>query len=158
MRAATHTGDIGRIEADGHLVITDRKKDILTSDKGENIAPQRIEGMLTMQPEIAQAMVYGDRRPYLVGLVVPDAEFRMEWAARHGRDIQTSDQDPGFVRAIQVAVDRVNEGLAPHERVRRVIIAPDSFSVENGQLTFTQKLRRHVLRDRYGARLDALYG
>jgi long-chain acyl-CoA synthetase len=153
-----HTGDIGRIDADGHLVITDRKKDILVSDKGENVAPQRIEGMLTMQPEIAQAMVYGDRRPHLVGLIVPDAEFRMEWAARHGRDIQASDQDPGFLRAIQGAVDRVNERLAPHERVRRILIAPESFSVENGQLTFTQKLRRHVLRERYGARLDALYG
>jgi long-chain acyl-CoA synthetase len=152
-----HTGDIGHIDVDGHLVITDRKKDILVSDKGENIAPQRIEGMLTMQPEIAQAMVYGDRRPYLVCLIVPDAEFRMEWAARHGRDIQTSDHDPGFIRAIQAAVDRVNEALAPHERVRRILLAAEAFTVENGQLTFTQKLRRHVLRARYGERLDALY-
>ncbi len=78
------TGDIGRIDADGHLVITDRKKDILVNDKGDNISPARIEGMLTLQPEILQAMVHGDRRPYLVGLVVPDPEWALDWARDRG--------------------------------------------------------------------------
>src|SRR3546814_12389753 len=63
-----HTGDVGHIDRDGHIVITDRKKDIIVNDKGDNIAPQRVEGMLTLQPELLQAMVYGDRRPYVVGL------------------------------------------------------------------------------------------
>ncbi len=152
-----HTGDIGLIDADGHIVVTDRKKDIIVNDKGENIAPQKIEGMLTLQPEIAQAMVHGDRRPYLVALIVPDAEFRMAWAARTGMDVHLADRDPAFLRAIQAAVDRVNEDLTVTEKVRRVILADAPFTVENGQLTPSLKIRRHVLRQLYGARLDALY-
>ena len=69
------TGDVGHLDDKGRIVITDRKKDLIVNDKGDNVAPQRVEGMLTLQPEIAQAMVYGDRRPYLVGLLVPDPEI-----------------------------------------------------------------------------------
>ena len=69
------TGDVGHLDDKGRIVITDRKKDLIVNDKGDNVSPQRVEGMLTLQPEIAQAMVYGDRRPYLVGLLVPEAEF-----------------------------------------------------------------------------------
>src|SRR5690606_14391064 len=75
-----HTGDIGHLDEKGRIVITDRKKDMIVNDKGDNIAPQKIEGMLTLQPEIAQAMVVGDKRPHLVGLIVPDAEWAVEWA------------------------------------------------------------------------------
>jgi long-chain acyl-CoA synthetase len=152
-----HTGDIGRIDDEGHLVITDRKKDIIINDKGENVAPQRIEGMLTLEPEISQAMVYGDRRPYLVAVIVPAPEYRMEWAARHGRDMQTLDRDPEFARSIQAAVDRVNARLAAPEKVRRIIVASEAFSVENGQTTPSLKLKRDAVRAAYGARLDALY-
>jgi long-chain acyl-CoA synthetase len=152
-----HTGDIGEIDADGHIVITDRKKDIIVNDKGENIAPQKIEGMLTLQPEIAQAMVSGDKRPYLVGVVVPDAEFRMEWAAKTGLDIHEADRHPEFVRAVQAAVDRVNQDLTATEKVRRVILADAPFTVENEQLTPSMKIRRHVLKQVYAPRLDALY-
>ncbi|MFM5885623.1 MAG: AMP-dependent synthetase/ligase, partial [Novosphingobium sp.] len=74
-----HTGDIGHIDDKGRIVITDRKKDMIVNDKGDNVSPQKIEGMLTLQPEIAQAMVIGDKRPYLVGLIVPDAEWALEW-------------------------------------------------------------------------------
>src|SRR5690606_35947728 len=75
-----HTGDIGHIDEKGRIVITDRKKDMIVNDKGDNIAPQKVEGMLTLQPEIAQAMVVGDQRPLLAGLIVPDAEWAVEWA------------------------------------------------------------------------------
>ncbi len=152
-----HTGDIGCIDEDGHIVITDRKKDIIVNDKGENVSPQKVEGMLTLQPEIAQAMVAGDRRPYLVGVVVPDAEFRMEWAAKTGVDVHEADRHPEFQRAIQAAVDRVNRDLTVTEKVRRVILADAPFTVENEQLTPSMKIRRHVLRQVYGPRLDALY-
>ena len=153
------TGDIGHIDKDGHLVITDRKKDIIINDKGDNVAPQRIEGMLTLQDEIAQAMVYGDRRPHLVGLVVPETEWALAWAREQGMpsDLKKLAHEPEFHRAVMAAVDRVNARLSVIEKVRRVIIAEEPFSTENQQLTPSMKIRRHVLKQAYGPRLDKLY-
>ncbi len=147
-----HTGDIGHLDEAGRLVITDRKKDIIVNDKGDNVAPQRVEGMLTLQPEILQAMVSGDRRPYLVGLVVPDPEWQAEWAAT-----ATDTGEAALQRALQAAVDRVNADLSTTEKVRRVLIADEPFTIENAELTPSMKIRRHVIRARYGGRLDALY-
>ncbi len=154
-----YTGDIGHIDDDGHLVITDRKKDIIVNDKGDNVAPQRVEGMLTLQDEIAQAMVYGDRRPYLVGVVVPEAEWALAFARDKGlpADLHKLRDEPEFVRAIQAAVDRINQRLSVIEKVRRVIIADEAFTTDNQQLTPSLKIRRHVLRQVYGERLDRLY-
>jgi long-chain acyl-CoA synthetase len=146
------TGDIGHLDSEGRLVITDRKKDIIVNDKGDNIAPQRVEGMLTLQPEIGQAMVSGDRRPYLVGIVVPDPEWRAEWT-RTASDTS----EAALQRVLQAAVDRVNADLSPAEKVRRVLPADEPFTIENAELTPSMKIRRHVIRARYGARLDALY-
>jgi long-chain acyl-CoA synthetase len=153
------TGDIGHLDDKGRLVITDRKKDIIVNDKGDNVAPQRVEGMLTLQPEILQAMVMGDRRPYLVGLVVPDPEWQAEWAKAQGvaNDIGLLAQNPVFHRAMQAAVDRVNADLSTTEKVRRVLVAEEAFTIENAQLTPSMKIRRHVIRSVYGARLDGLY-
>lgn len=151
------TGDIGLIDEDGHIVITDRKKDIIVNDKGDNIAPQRVEGMLTLQPEIGQAMVYGDRRPYLVAVVVPDTEHMMEWAAKQGVEVASLRQNPEFLRTLQAAVDRVNANLSVIEKVRRIIPADEPFTVENEQMTPSLKIRRHILKKRYAERLDALY-
>jgi long-chain acyl-CoA synthetase len=136
------TGDVGHFDEKGRIKITDRKKDILVNDKGDNVSPQRIEGMLTIQPEIAQAMVYGDRRPHLVALLVPDAEFA------RSADLQ---------QRLQAAVDRVNADLSVIERVRRFILADEPFTIENEQLTPSLKIRRHVIGKVYGERLDALY-
>jgi long-chain acyl-CoA synthetase len=154
-----YTGDIGHIDKDGHLVITDRKKDILINDKGDNVAPQRVEGMLTLQDEIAQAMVYGDKRPYLVGVVVPEAEWALAWARDKGMpaDLHKLAKEPEFHRAMMAAVDRVNARLSVIEKVRRVIIADEAFSTENQQMTPSLKIRRHVLKQVYGERLDKLY-
>ncbi len=152
-----HTGDIGLLDEDGHIVITDRKKDIIVNDKGDNVAPQRVEGMLTLQPEIGQAMVYGDKRPYLVGVVVPDTEHMMEWAAKHGVEVASLKTDSEFNRSLQAAVDRVNAQLSVTEKIRRVILADEPFSVDNEQMTPSLKIRRHILKKVYGERLDALY-
>jgi long-chain acyl-CoA synthetase len=137
-----HTGDVGHLDAKGRIVITDRKKDLIVLDKGDNVSPQRVEGMLTLQPEIAQAMVYGDRHPYLVGLIVPDPEFA------GAADLQ---------QRLGRAVDRVNAELSVTEKVRRFILADAAFTVDNEQLTPSMKIRRHVIRAAYGERLDALY-
>jgi long-chain acyl-CoA synthetase len=136
------TGDIGHIDDKGRIKITDRKKDILVNDKGDNVSPQRVEGMLTLQPEIAQAMVYGDRRPHLVALIVPDAEIA-----------SAPDRDERLKRAL----DRVNADLSVIEKVRRFILADEPFTIENEQLTPSLKIRRHVISAVYGDRLNALY-
>ncbi|MGH7039634.1 MAG: AMP-dependent synthetase/ligase [Stellaceae bacterium] len=138
-----HTGDVGLIDADGYIRITERKRDFIKNSGGEMIAPARVEGYLTLEPEIAQVMVSGDRRPYLVAVIVPDPEL-----ATDGVDPQ---------KAVAAAVARVNHALAPAERVRRFVIAAEPFTIANGQLTPTLKIRRHAIRETYGAMLDRLY-
>ncbi|HEY1607027.1 MAG TPA: AMP-dependent synthetase/ligase [Allosphingosinicella sp.] len=154
-----HSGDVGHLDANGRIVITDRKKDLIVLDKGDNVAPQRVEGMLTLQHEIAQAMVSGDRRPYLVGLIVPETDWMADWAKANGkpRGLEGLRDDPDFLQALGAAVDRVNAQLSVTEKVRRFILADAPFTVENEQLTPSVKIRRHVLRQAYGERLDALY-
>jgi long-chain acyl-CoA synthetase len=136
------TGDIGHIDEKGRIKITDRKKDIIVNDKGDNVSPQRVEGMLTLQPEIAQAMVYGDRRPHLVALIVPDAEIASA---------------PDREERLKRALDRVNAELSVIEKVRRFILADEPFTIENEQLTPSLKIRRHVISAIYRERLDGLY-
>ncbi|HEX6377104.1 MAG TPA: long-chain fatty acid--CoA ligase [Allosphingosinicella sp.] len=154
-----HTGDVGHIDEAGRIVITDRKKDLIVNDKGDNVSPQKVEGMLTLQPEILQAMVVGDRRPYLVGVLVPDPEWEAEWAHAAGkpRDPAALRDDADYHRALAAAVDRVNQDLSVIEKVRRFILADAPFSTDNEQLTPSIKIRRHVIRAVYGERLDALY-
>ncbi len=153
-----HTGDIGEIDAAGRIRITDRKKDLIVNDKGDNVAPQKVEGMLTLQPEIGQAMVSGDKRPYIVGLIVPDAEWTREWASANGlaNDAALRD-DPAYQAALRAAVERVNADLSVTERVRRFILADEAFSIDNAEMTPSLKIRRHVIRARYADRLDGLY-
>jgi long-chain acyl-CoA synthetase len=154
-----HTGDIGHLDDKGRIVITDRKKDLIVNDKGDNVSPQKVEGMLTLQPEILQAMVYGDRRPYLVGVIVPDPEWTAEWAVANDYkcDFRALADNPIFRSAVMAAVDRVNRDLSVIEKVRRIIIADAPFAIENEQLTPSMKIRRHVLKAAYGERLDQLY-
>lgn len=154
-----HTGDIGHFDAKGRVVITDRKKDMIVNDKGDNVAPQKIEGMLTLQPEIAQAMVSGDKRPYIVGLIVPDAEWACEWAQANGMkfDVMSLQDLPAFRSAVRAAIDRVNQDSSVVERVRGFAFADEPFGIENEEMTPSLKIRRHKIRERYGARMDGLY-
>ncbi len=155
-----HTGDIGEIDRKGRIKITDRKKDIIVNDKGENVSPQKIEGMLTLQPEIYQAMVSGDKRPHMVGLIVPDPEWAIEWAQHNDipYDLRALCALPAFKSAVMTAVDEVNRQLTVSERVRKIMLTPDSFTIENEMLTPSQKIRRHVIRQSFGDAIDALYG
>ncbi|MBV9686070.1 MAG: AMP-binding protein, partial [Alphaproteobacteria bacterium] len=153
-----HTGDVGLVDKDGYLRITDRKRDFIKNSGGEMISPARIEGYLTLEPEISQVMVFGDRRPYLVAVIVPDPEFAAAYATGEERpDLDMLAADPDFSKAIGAAVNRVNLTLPPSERVRRFIVAPEPFTIANGQMTPTLKIKRHVIREIYGASLDALY-
>jgi long-chain acyl-CoA synthetase len=150
------TGDIGHLDGDGYLHITDRKRDFIKNSGGDMIAPAKVEGSLTLTAEIAQAMVFGDQRPYLVGIIVPDPEF----AAHHAgpkAELAALAEDPVLIKAVGDVVARVNATLPAVERVRRFIIAREPFTTANGQMTPTLKIRRHAIRAAYGAALDALY-
>ena len=155
-----YTGDIGELDEDGYLQITDRKKDIIVNSGGDNVSPQRVEGMLILEPEIAQAMVFGDRRPHLVGLLVPDAEWLRSWAESKGvePDLAAMCRNPALHAALSEAIERVNKNLSRIERVRRFVIAREPFTIENRQLTPTLKIRRHRIKKEYGEALEALYG
>jgi long-chain acyl-CoA synthetase len=155
-----HTGDIGEFDEDGYLRITDRKKDIIVNSGGDNVAPQRVEGLLTLEPEIGQAMVHGDKRPHLVALIVPDGEFAQSWAKERGLplDLAALAEMAEFRKAIGTAIERVNTGLSNIEKVRRFTLLPAPFSVDNGMMTPTLKVRRHKIREAYGEMLEGMYG
>jgi long-chain acyl-CoA synthetase len=154
-----HTGDIGLLDEDGAIQITDRKKDLIVNSGGDNVSPQRVEGYLTLQPELAQAMVYGDRKPHLVALLVPAAEAAAGWAQAHGQpnDLAQLVANPEFRRHIGDAVDRVNRDLSPIERVRRFALTAEAFTVANEMSTPTLKIRRHAITARYKRELEELY-
>jgi long-chain acyl-CoA synthetase len=153
------TGDIGHIDDQGRIVITDRKKDIIVNDKGDNVSPQRVEGMLTLQPEIQQAMVHGDKRPHLVGIIVPDPEWALDWAKAAGlpTDMNLLQQHASFRTAVREAVDRVNQQLSVIEKVRKFEFADEPFTIENEQMTPSLKIRRHVLNTIYADRIASMY-
>jgi long-chain acyl-CoA synthetase len=155
-----HTGDIGEFDEDGYIKITDRKKDIIVNSGGDNVSPQRVENALTFEPEIGQAMVYGDKRPHLVAVLVPNTEFLGEWAKENGHapELASLAELQSLHDALRAAVDRVNEQLSPIEQVRRFFVAEEAFTIDNGLMTPTLKPRRHLITKRYGERLEALYG
>ncbi len=154
-----HTGDVGHIDDKGRIKITDRKKDIIVNDKGDNVAPQKLEGMLTLQPEISQAMVSGDKKPYMVALIVPDTEWAVSWARENGEkfDMAALQDLPAFRAAIKAAIDRTNDDLSVIEKVRKFVLADEPFTVDNNMMTPTMKIRRMQIRENYQDRLDALY-
>jgi long-chain acyl-CoA synthetase len=154
-----HTGDIGNLDDQNYIQITDRKKDIIVNSGGDNLSPQRIEGFLTLEPEIAQAMVYGDKKPHVVALIVPDKEFMTEWAKSTGSKNNMSEliENEDFRRVISQALDRTNENLSVIEKVRRFILTKEEFTVENEMMTPTLKVRRHVITEKYGPQLETLY-
>lgn len=145
-----HTGDIGKLDEDGFLMITDRKKDILVNSGGDNISPQRVEGILSLESEISQCMVYGDKRSYLVAAIVPDLEAMKE----AGIDINNDD---AINKSVKEALGRANESLSVIERARKHILVKEPFSVDNAMMTPSMKIRRHIIIENYGNELNALY-
>ena len=140
-----YTGDLAEISDDGYISITGRKKDIIVNSGGDNIAPSRVEAQLTIEPEIEQVMVSGDKRPYLAAVIVPS------------EDVLKLGETKAQKAAIQAAVTRANERLSQLEKIRKFIIASEAFTVDNSQMTPTLKVRRHIVGDLYKSQLDALY-
>jgi long-chain acyl-CoA synthetase len=155
-----HTGDIGEIDEDGFLRITDRKKAIIVTSGGKNVAPQRIEKIMRTSRYIDQAVIYGDRKKYLTGIVALDPVQIEEWATKHG--IQFSDRvelnkHPRVVDLIDNEIEEKNKSLSSFETLKKIIIAPNEFSVDSGEMTASLKVKRKVVTDMYRAQLDALY-
>ena len=141
-----HTGDIATISEDGYITITGRKKELIVNSGGDNIAPARPEASLTFQETIFQSMVIGDRRPYLVAVIVPEVEKTKNMTDEEINEIISSE------------VKKANEGLSSIEKIRKFVIAKEPFSTDNGLLTPTMKVKRHKVIEIYGEILDDLYG
>ncbi|MDC3983101.1 AMP-dependent synthetase/ligase [Polyangium jinanense] len=152
-----HSGDLGQFDKDGFLSITGRKKEIIITAGGKNIAPKNIEAALKNHPPIAEAVVIGDRRKYLTALVVLDPAAAGELAGAPGADLAKLREDPAVVAAVQKAVDSVNSTLARVETVKKFHITDRPFTIENGELTPTLKLKRRVVYDRYAREIDRMY-
>ena len=154
------TGDVGEIDAEGFLRITDRKKDMLVTAGGNNVAPQNLENLLTGDPLISQAMVYGDRRPFLTAVLTLDEEAARTYARELGISGDTMAElaaDPQIRILLEWRVQRVNQGLAPYETIKNFVIAREEFSEAGNELTPTLKLKRQVVTEKYRAELEALY-
>ena len=154
------TGDIGEIDADGFLRITDRKKDLLVTAGGKNVAPQNIENLLKGDPLISQAMVYGDRRPFLTAVLTLDVEAASAYARDHGISGDTAAEladNPQLRTVLEGRVEQVNQRLAPYESIKKFVIAREDFTEASNELTPTLKVKRQVVTQKYQAELDQLY-
>jgi long-chain acyl-CoA synthetase len=155
-----HTGDIGLLDADGYLRITDRKKDLIVTAGGKNIAPQPIENLAKSSKFVSNAVMLGDRRPFPIMLVVPNAEPLKAWASRHGlaaNEIDHLCKLPEVHTKLEREVRKTLRDLAQFEMPKKFLLLPRDFSVEGGELTPTLKVRRRVVEERHKAAIEALY-
>jgi len=155
-----HTGDIGEVDAEGFLRITDRKKDLIKTSGGKYVAPQKIENLLKMQPHVSQAVVIGDNRKYCVALITLDQEELARWLAGRGiEDVrpETAATDADVQALVQTEVDEVNRHLASFESIKYFRILPGDFSPESGELTPSLKVKRKVVAQRYGPVIEEMY-
>ncbi len=154
-----HTGDIGALDSEGYLKITDRKKHLFVSTGGKNIAPAPIESLLGESRFIEQIMLIGDKRPFCTALIVPDFAALREAGIGNGND--TSGEAFATNEAIRATIgtelDRLQAGIASYERVRRFMLLPEPFTIENGMMTPTLKIRRKAVEERYGELIEAMY-
>jgi long-chain acyl-CoA synthetase len=153
------TGDVGELDEDGFLRITDRKKDILVTAGGKNVAPQNIENDLKTSKFVSQAVIVGDRRPYVAALITLDGPEIERWASERGLDgdFDTLAAAPEVRDLVQEIVDDANRERSRYEQVKRFVILPRDFSMEEGEITPTLKLRRRVVLDHFQAEVEGLY-
>jgi len=155
-----HSGDIGRLDEAGFLFITDRKKDLIVTAGGMNIAPQNIENLLKADPFISQVMVYGDRKPYPVALITVNPDELAKFARDHG--ILTTDpavvvKHPKVVERVGRTVEEKNSQLQSYAKIKKFTVLPVDFSQEGGELTPTLKVKRKVVSNKYMSTIEELY-
>ncbi len=155
-----HTGDIGHLDKDGFLVITDRKKDIIVTAGGKNIAPQPIENVLKTIPYISNAVVIGDRRRFVCALVVPNFEKTAEYARSSGIPFSSQAElvrNEKVVNFLRAEIERATPNLAQYEKIKRIILLDRDFEIEKGEITPTLKVKRNIIEQKYKKLIDALY-
>jgi long-chain acyl-CoA synthetase len=155
-----YTGDIGVIDADGYLKITDRKKHIIVTSGGKNIAPLPIENMILDSPYVDQVMIVGEKRPFLIALIVPDFLKLRDFAAEHHLKAANTKELVASKEVLQIyekLLKSISRQLATHEKVRKFLLVEEPFSIENGMMTPTLKLKRKEIISKYSAEIDNLY-
>lgn len=155
-----HTGDIGHLDEDGYLVITDRKKDLIVTSGGKNVAPQPIENILKQNPYIANCVIIGGSRKFIAALIVPSFEKVEEYAQKNGiRYVNRRDlaQNEAIGRFLLEEVDRSTPGLAPYEKVKKIALLERDFEIGEDEITPTLKVKRNVIEQKYKELIDSLY-
>jgi long-chain acyl-CoA synthetase len=154
-----HTGDVGTLDDDGYLTITDRKKDLIITAAGQNVAPQQIETRLREEPLIAQPVVVGDGRKYLTALITLDSTELSAWAHRHHKlfDPEQLARDPEIRDEVARSIERVNAEFARVEGIKRFRVLPHEFTVAAGELTPTLKVRRRAVVEQHAAVIEEMY-
>jgi len=154
-----HTGDIGEIDGEGFLRITDRKKEIIVNAYGKNVAPAPIENALKASRFIGQAVVIGDQRKFLSALIVPDFELLPTWAEREGlgSDMSKILANPKVQETIEAEIAQVNSELAKYQKINAWSLVHNEFTIETGELTPTQKIKRRVIHEKYKDQIDQMY-
>lgn len=155
-----YTGDIGQIDEDGFLRITDRKKDLIITSGGKNVAPQRVEKTMLTSRYIGQVVVYGDQKKYLTGVVTLDQDQIKDWATKHGIPFSSWEElckHSKVEELIDNEVQEKNKTLSSFETLKKVLIVPNEFSIDSGELTASLKVKRHIVTENYRAQLDMLY-
>jgi len=154
------SGDLGRLDEDGFLYITGRKKEIIVTAGGKNVAPAVLEDRLRAHPLISQCMVVGDNQPFIASLITIDQDMLKGWVASNGKTgatLETLRNDPDLIAVIQTAVDEANKAVSKAESIRKFTILPVDFTIAGGQLTAKLSLKRHVIAEQFGAEISALF-
>ncbi len=156
-----HTGDLGAIDADGFLSIVGRKKEIIVTAGGKNVAPALLEDRLRAHPLISQAMVVGDAQPFIAALITVDPEAFPGWKQRNGKDASATvgdlAEDPDLLADVDLAVKDANQAVSHAESIRKIRILPVDFTEDTGELTPTLKVKRKVVAEKFAADVEALY-
>lgn len=157
-----HTGDLGELDEDGYLKITGRKKDLIITAGGKNVSPSKLEDVIRSNPLVSEAVVVGDNRPFVAAMVTLDEAMVKAWANTSGLDISTIEEarrSPAVRESIQATIDEANQDVSRAESVRKFIILSEQFTEENGQLTPSQKVKRHVVLTEFADVIDSeIYG
>jgi len=154
------TGDIGRFDEDGYLIITDRKKDLIVTSGGKNIAPQPIENILKTIPAVSTAVVIGDRKRFVAALIVPNFEKIEDYARSAGIAFASRSElvrNEAVVRFVKSEVDRATPGLAPYEKIKRIALLDREFEIEKDEITPSLKVKRNIIETRYRDLIESLY-
>ncbi|CAN1645009.1 FAA1 Long-chain acyl-CoA synthetases (AMP-forming) [Candidatus Nanopelagicaceae bacterium] len=154
------SGDLGRLDDEGYLYITGRKKELIVTAGGKNVAPAVLEDRLRAHPLVSQCMVVGDNQPFIASLVTIDQDMLKGWIAannKSGATIDTLVNDPDLIAVIQTAVDEANKAVSKAESIRKFVILPGDFTIAGGELTAKLSLKRHVIAQKYAAEITALF-